>query len=140
MVSSSAIEFPLTRSCLGTGPLRIHERHFSELQHGRSARRDLSSQLSKMLRSYSTNQLESRAALAGKCFNLQGHGLFVSAKCAPFESVGISSPLRKNMLPYFQQLPTSRREIYDSVPPLRRAVKNSGSQLLSAGQLAKREI
>jgi hypothetical protein len=41
------------------------------------------------------------------------------------------------MLPHFRQLPTSRREICDSAPALRRAVRNSGSQLLSAGQLAK---
>jgi hypothetical protein len=50
-----------------------------------------------MLRSNSTNQLKSRAVLASKFFDLQGHGCLVSAKCAPFESVGKTAVAGKHV-------------------------------------------
>jgi hypothetical protein len=40
----------------------------------------------------------------------------------------INLQLPENMLPYFEKLPTSRREICDSAPPLQHAVRDSGSR------------
>ena len=137
----SAIECPLTRSCLGTGP-RPHPRATLLRVPARlgALAAICRSQLSKMLRSNSTNQLKSRAVLASKFFNLQGHGCLRKCKVRAVRKCWNNSQLLKNMLPYFRQLPTSRREICDSAPPLQHAVRNSSSQLLSAGQFAKREI
>ena len=54
--------------------VRIHEGHFSEFQHNLgNARGDLCFQFTKVLRSNSADQLDSRAVLDKSFFNLQRH-------------------------------------------------------------------
>ena len=40
---------------------------------------------------------DSRAVLGTSCLNLQSHGCLVVAKCAPFESAGITADCRKQV-------------------------------------------
>jgi hypothetical protein len=84
--------------------VRIHERHFFEFQHARRARRNLSSQFSKVLRSNSTNQLKSRAVLADKFFNLQGHGFFRKCKVCAVRKYWNNSQLLKKHVAVFSAI------------------------------------
>jgi hypothetical protein len=68
--------------------VRIHERHFSEFQHNLGhARGDLRFQFTKVLRSNSADQLDSRAVLDKSLLNLQRH------TCSLEQSAGRSEVL-----------------------------------------------